>query len=693
MNWRMLSLALCAALGLTFFSGYTARADDLPTDDESGVTLHSDDVYVTAGKVAQELLDVPMSVSVVTEEDIRRSADHTIGGLLRDVPGVELVSSGGQGFNRIKIRGENPNRVLILIDGQKIAENKSMDGTALLIDPARVERIEVIRGPASVLYGSEAIGGVVNIITKKGGKKPVEGSLSAFWDGANDGYGGSASIAGNYEGWKYRISGAYGDHNDRRTPDGRANNSDYLQKDTSVFLGYGNDKMELGAGYEYFESHLGAGSREPGYSRFRVDVPEWKREKYYAFTEFKNITDWFARLRLDVFYQENTKLMNNHVDVDGMPMVMDIMADNLNRQFGFSAQADWQVGENNYLITGYEFNNDDLKADGTSRSASPIPSPAMNYSTITKHDGTQKTNALFAQMETTLPSDFTLTYGVRYTWVKSTMHEASGTRTNAFGTTPSAVGDVGSSDESRPVFGASLMWSGIENMTWRISFSQGFRVPTLQEQYVQTTMGGEIVLPNSDLTPEKSNNYELGVRYSLEKLNLDATVFYSDADDYISTQRIDSTTVHYVNVSKAETHGLEFSASYDLPYGFTPYASGTWMRRKFDFGDHSTWHTGTPDFFGRAGLRYATDLGEDVGFYADAYGRFSTTSKDEDSSGEIVTYDAWETANFGFGFEFGDERQYSVNAELLNLFDTKYKTSDAILEPGFHANINFSMKF
>ena len=105
-----------------------------------------DDVYVTATRVEKELQDVPMSVSVMTSEDIKRSPARTIGELLQDIPGVEINNSGGQGFKRISIRGESPNRVLILIDGQKLVENKSMDGTPLLIDPSNVERVEVIKG-------------------------------------------------------------------------------------------------------------------------------------------------------------------------------------------------------------------------------------------------------------------------------------------------------------------------------------------------------------------------------------------------------------------------------------------------------------------------------------------------------------------------------------------------------------------
>ena len=319
---------------------------------------------------------------------------------------------------------------------------------------------------------------------------------------------------------------------------------------------------------------------------------------------------------------------------------------------------------------------------------------SIPYTSTAYHEGDMLTNALYAQMESTLPADFTLSYGVRYTWVQSEMKHAEGSKTNSKGTVPYDVGTESSSNNSRPVFNVGLMWSGIPDLTLRATFAQGFRVPSLQEKYVMSAMGGGTILPNPGLKPETSNSYEIGARYVHDGLSVDVAAFYSDADDYIYNPTIDADTdtSRYINVSSAKTHGVELAASYDFECGLTPYASATWMRRKFDYGTLTTWKTGVPEWSGRAGVRFKHALSETVDFNADVYGRFSSNSVEKTES-ETTHYNNWQTANVAFGFEFGDEKQYTVAAELLNLFDKRYRQDDSILEPGLHANIKVGMRF
>lgn len=710
-----------AAAGILAVTGYASAA----TAEE---TVRAGDVYVTATRVEQELQDVPMSVSVMTDTDVRRSGARTVGELLQDVPGVTILDSGGQGMKRVSIRGEDPSRVLILVDGQKIVENKSMDGTPVLLDPSRIERVEVIKGPASVLYGSEAIGGVVNIITKKGGDKPVQAEVGAYYNGATNGFGENLSLYGGMNGFKYRVSGAYTDQGKLRTPMGDAPHTGFNQTDLSAFLSYDWEKLTVGGGYDFFHSDIDAGSQEEGYENFFVKIRKWDRQKFYAFAEFKDVTGWLPRVRLDAFTQRNHKDMHNHVDTDGMPMLLDNLADNLNEQWGASLQADWLIGDNHYLITGYELSLDKLDAD-TDQIATSTPDrvaaatgmplsvvsmrwdrtfkDSFNYTQTSQHKGNMLTNAVFAQMESTLPWDFTLSYGVRYTWVRSKMDTARAEKTVASGLVSwPEVGEEGSTNDSRPVFNVGLVWQGVPDLALRVSFAQGFRVPSLQEKYVLSAMGGGTILPNPNLKPETSNNYEFGARYTPGNWSFDGAFFLSDADDYIYRQVVNAAEdiSRNANVASARTYGAELAAAYNFDCGLTPYVSGTYLRRKYEYGGFNatlntdgTWQTGNPLLSGRLGLRFERAFSEEVNFFADVYGRFGTAIKtlttDDAGNPSTLRYPNWGTANVAFGFDFGKERQYTVMAEVLNLFDRDYRLSDSLHEPGLHANIRLALRF
>ena len=686
---------LAAVAVLAAFSGLALQV-------QAQETVELDEVKVTAGRVEQELMDVNMSVSVITQEEIRRSSARNVGELLEDIPGVRINNDGGQGMKRIKIRGEDAFRTLVMIDGQKVSEHKSMSGSPMLIDPSMIERIEVIKGPASVLYGSDAIGGAINIITKKGGTKPIEGEVSAGMNTSASGKNASGSIYGGIDGWKYRLSASIEDNDNLKTPKGEMENTYFTARSVSGFLSYDfTPDATVGASLDYYDLEFGSSDvNTPG---FAVDVPKWTRFKAAAFGEFKNITSSFVRLRTDIFYQKSKKDMTNTVpgvwtqgEVDtfkamgfeeaflnrvgvqaGNAYVLQPHASNDMNQYGFSIQADWQIGDRNYLIAGYEISYDDLNAHSwnTGTNVMPMMLTDKNY------DGYQMTNAVYASMETLLSANLTLTYGARYTWVKTDMDSIN----NKMGTKTSGEGSDG-----KIVFNAGVLWHGTDNLTLRASYAQGYRSPILQELYIDTSMGSTgTTYANPDLKPETSDNFEIGARWNSTGLSADLAIFYSTADDYIATlYNAQKRGYQYNNVAEAKTFGVELTSSVRIAEtGFESYLTATWMRRQYQNGNgFSTYDTATPEFMLRYGVRWS-GMYAGLGLRADAFARSQTEIEYDDgvqSATDSSSYrlGGYTTLNLTAGVDFGPKRQYSFDLGLYNIFDKGYQEQTSIYEPG-----------
>lgn len=666
---------LAAVAVLAAFSGLALQV-------QAQETVELDEVKVTAGRVEQELMDVNMSVSVITQEEIRRSSARNVGELLEDIPGVRINNDGGQGMKRIKIRGEDAFRTLVMIDGQKVSEHKSMSGSPMLIDPSMIERIEVIKGPASVLYGSDAIGGAINIITKKGGTKPIEGEVSAGMNTSASGKNASGSIYGGIDGWKYRLSASIEDNDNLKTPKGEMENTYFTARSVSGFLSYDfTQDATVGASLDYYDLEFGSSDvNTPG---FTVDVPKWTRFKAAAFGEFRNISDAFVRLRTDVFYQKSKKDMVNTVPKQGgMPFQVNPYADNKTDQYGFSVQTDWQLGNNNYLIAGYELSYDQLEAHSWTMLGVTIPYKDDLY------DGYQMTNAVYASMESQLPADVTLTYGARYTWVKTNMDSRNVQNAGSWGNANQSDGKL--------IFNVGLLWRTTDNLSLRASYAQGYRSPILQELYVDTSMGqpGSMTYANSDLKPETSDNFEIGARWNSAAVSTDLALFYSQADNYIATIYKDlvpgkgGSGYQYDNVAEATTFGAELSASVRIQeLGLEPYVTATWMRRQFDNGDgFSTYNTATPEFMLRYGVRWS-GMYAGVGLRTDVFAR-SQTATEYDGGIQNVTNSSsyrlggYTTLNLTAGVDFGPKRQYSFDLGLYNIFDKGYQEQTSIYEPG-----------
>lgn len=665
--------ALAAALSLSFCA-FAAQAAE---------TYKSEDVVVTASRVEQQLADVNMSVSVITSEQIQQDAGATtIADLLEStVPGIRVNNDGGQGIDRIKIRGENSFRTVVMIDGQRISEQKSMSGVPLLIDPSQVERIEVIRGPASVLYGSDAIGGAINIITKKGGTKPIEGSVSIGFNSSNNGKDGSAQIYGGTNGWKYRIGAAASANDNLDTPLGEMPNTDSKTKSANAFLSYDIDPNKtVGVSFNYHDlEFMSADYTSPG---FYVDVPEWERMRGAAFAEFKNISENFVRLRLDTAIESNKKQMQNHVVMFG-PYMLDNFADNKLTTSSFNAQTDWQIGNAHYLIAGYEFSHDNLEAK--SEAVGKVPGVGM-YNKAEKYDGYQMRHAVFATMETTLAEDWVFNYGARYTWISNDIdihNELAGIKDHRDG------------NDGKVVFNVGASYKGFENLALRANWSQGYRYPLLQELYIDTSMGSMgTTYANPDLKPETSDNFEIGARYSSGIIRVDAAIFYSDADDYITTIAIDSRSSRYTNVGKARTIGFELDAG--VQFGeFEPYTVLTVLRREYEENGVETTKTGTPKVTARYGVRYNTEYNGAL-WRADAYAvtQSATESLDvADPDAEVISYGGATTFNLTGGVSFGPDNAYSFDAGFYNIGDKAYQNNGAIYEAGRHFAVKLNAKF
>ncbi len=670
------------------------------------------EVVVTATRTEREVFDVPSSVSVVTKQEMEREPQSTIAQHLQDIPGVEVSDGGmGGGAKRIKIRGEAPSRVLVLIDGMKISEQKSMDGSMIMIDPLNVERIEVIKGPASVLYGSEAIGGVINIITKKGGTKPVQGGFAFTMDGSDDSLTPYGTLYGSYKGFSYRIAGDYTDAGDKRGGSGTIADTSYLQTNASAYLDYSWGSGKIGGGYDRFWSNINIPGAESDGVDVELDLPRWQRDRFYAFTEVEQISDVLQKVRLTGYMQETKKDFWNDITVNQRVtmgptryMLLDVWqhpyTKNDQKSYGGNLQTDWTFDENHYVILGVDYLYDDLDASDSRQGRTstqmfvmgmPLPPSITTSEALYNYDAHQQTMAVFAQDEWTFHPDWTATIGLRQTWIQS-----------ALDNTDDPTLSESATDDSHLVGSLGLVYSGLRDWRFRAQYAQGYRFPLLNQMYIGTTHGSSgRTYPNPDLKPETSQNFEVGARYD-GIVTADLALYYNWAEDYITNRKLPAPNPNsdsrFENVNEAHTYGAELTLSWTYdPWGLTPYAAGAYMHRTFDYGDAGigkTSDTGNPAWTGRVGLKWERELTPVLTMYTDVYGRFACRAKEDLSDGSTENHPGWGTANFTVGARLGEEQNYFVDLNVNNIFDHRYTPASSSLEdPGTYAVLRVGMEF
>jgi hemoglobin/transferrin/lactoferrin receptor protein len=669
-------------------------------------------ILVSANRVLQELMDVPMTVNVVTAEDLERQPYTNINDVLASVPGVSKAEASGAraGSSKISIRGEEIARTLFIIDGVKVADKDNSE-PALLIDLSQVERIEIIKGPASVLYGSEAIGGVVNVITKKGGDRPIGFSQNLVLDSSTESVDVMSAVYGRKGGFNYRFSGSGVNAKDRKVPadslDGdRAYSSSYRTRYYSGKLGYdwGEHSFSLSADRYENKSNYSISGLASLLNNRRMRLDPNDRTTVIASLALRELGDTWKRLTLTASHQKTERSMVTDFRGGTSPttnMLGEMKSEQT--QLSLSAQSEWSF-PGHYLIAGLEYEGDDVKVANEAEYYIPLP-PVSGRAKVRQHS-----LDVFAQDEWALTDDLKTSVGLRFSAVSGELKSREGT------TYPGLTGKKDS--DSHLVGSIGAVYRGFRNLALRAQYSQGYRYPTVRQLYTGSSAhgGGSPTLPNPDLKPETSNNYEIGARYLDEDWDVDLALFYTESKNFIQivSAVYNDGIRSFINGDRAKSYGAELSLSRSFRWGetvLTPYASGAYLHRELTMNSgpsagRSTSHTLIPPYEGKVGLKLETPFGEGRTFYGDLRADMASTARnsindpgqgrDPSIMDRPETYPAWQTLNLTLGFAGGGELRYNVSLAFRNIFNQSYfdsRGTDSLAEPGFHVVLGVGVQY
>lgn len=699
---------------LSSLSLFVAANVSAATPTSTAKTAGDETLIVTANRTESSLWDSPATVQVIDRETLNNSTSVSIANDLQDIPGVEVTDNSLAGRKQIRIRGEASSRVLILIDGQVVSYQRAGQnyGVGLLIDESALERIEVVKGPYSVLYGSQAIGGVVNFITKKGGDKPLAGTVKAVYNSATAGWEESAAAWGSIGQFDYRINGSYSDQGNRDTPDGRLQNTNFRNNSQGVWLGYNLDRHKFGLSLDRYKTSTQTWFDDPEgqYEDFSVRIPKLEREKIGAFYDFDAGGDYLKKIHFDAYSQTIEREFENRIKTTQpipSPIIQALTVSNQtntnDKQYtqGVTLQGNFSLPANNELVIGTQYQHDKVKQDTRSSTRQTAATGAFDIQTLTlSHIEAEQSNAsVFAQNDWRFADDWTWTVGARQYWLSSELNRND----SQSGAVSQPTGGKSAHDD-KLVTSTSLRYSGFKDIELRAAYAQGYVFPTLTQLFMQTSAGGGVTYGNTGLEAEHSNNYELGARYKGNMWLVDGAIYYSEAKDYIASLPCSGQAIcngnstssrgeyfYYDNIDRAKTWGMELTAEYN-GWAVSPYLSGNLIRRQYEGETVKTWDTGEPALTGRAGLKH-TLLLNSANVTSDLFVRAASSADDKTGSREI-RYPGWATLNLAFNTEFGPQEQYQVNLALNNLTNKRYQTAhETIPAAGFNAAVGFAWNF
>ncbi len=481
--------------------------------------IETGEILVTAGKYEQKLSDMPVSVVVISGRELQKNY-FNIDEALRYVPGVSMSEE------QISIRGSSGygkgagTRVLITIDGVPFYTGDTGEIIWEQIPITDIERVEVIKGPASSLYGSTAIGGVINIITKKVTKQALTSvqMYGGFYDkpsydewkwykGTRTFYETTINHSNSINNFGYSFSFKKLDDDSYRKDDFKKRLLGYMKLDYNL-----SDVSSISLLADFLNMKRG-------------NFLYWKNSHNALIQNEvdQNKTVESNRLFLSLIYRQGLsenisgefKSSYYYSKFDGRGVVLTTSKANLMR---------------NELLVNFKLPNDIILISGVEFSYANVKSNMFSNPNFF-------TTAFYSQAEYKGIKNLAATVGFRYDYIK--------------------IDSLFGANAYTPRIG--LNYSILKDLIWRGSFGTGFRAPTPAEVFTTSDVGvGITVKENLNLKPETSLSFETGLKYILSRnFNFDVAVFHTNYDNFIEPQFTSASEIQFVNVIKAKIQGFE----------------------------------------------------------------------------------------------------------------------------------------
>ncbi|MFP4160061.1 MAG: TonB-dependent receptor plug domain-containing protein [Desulfobacterales bacterium] len=645
----MKSRIICLACLLGMFLPAAVLGQKEAGKDENIARL--DEMVVTGQRHEEPVRKIDTNATVLDEQDIERSSAKDLGDLLAEenighiykTPGNQ-TSIGIRGFRGDSMGSDLDSKVLVLLDGRRAGTSN-----VAKIMTENIERVEIIRGPGSVQYGSAAIGGVVNVITKQGKDDPsffAEGALGSF------GYQeSSAGFSGRSGGFDFSGAASLSTMDDYDTADGeKYKNTGYDEK----------QNINLNFGYEFMPENR-IGIVYTNYDAEGVGSPSslrWNDPDDYVDNINESIDLIYDGATRDGVFSWKTRYFTGDDEYKfyDMPSQNDNYARNTDFR-GAQAQVTWDPGQ--YTLTsGVDWINYEIKQDAPQKTEFDNP-------------------AYFILAKARYFEDrLTLSGGLRYDDYEVKVKKGEGGKEEK--------------DNTSPRIGAA--WFVLDSLKLRANYSQGFRMPSARE--LAGDYDDELLGPhkgNPELDPEKSDTYEVGMDWYYRALDASLTYFYTDFEDKIDTETTDVTT--WKNIGDATISGFEGSLAYDvanlwnLEWEIRPFVNFTYLT---EYEDEETGED----------LPHVSDLLISYGLLVSDYDGFSMRLNVAHTGDQYIEHPtAGEKGKFSVAnltiekrlADFNRAGDLSLRGEIDNLFDRDYSYTEGYPMPG--RNFALSLRY